>query len=259
MPVKLFIAGASARRWGNRYALPLIACARFAAIGDAGFDEGFVIRSPDGSSATATVCLRMRRPPRRAPTTWSRPRWRTARRFSAAATRSRERLMSSVAPPRRRARSSTRRAGATSAATSSSATASSPMSAWGAAPAAPDGARSSTAPATCSRPASSTCAPSSASPAPSIARRCRARARRRRRAASRRSCRMPDTNPLIDDPAIVDFVLRRARDTAIVNIRPAAALTKGLAGPRDDRDRPPAARPARSPSRTARARSPTPR
>lgn len=41
---------------------------------------------------------------------------------------------------------------------------------------------------------------------------------------------MPDTNPAIDDPAIVDFVLRRARDTAIVNIRPAAALTKGLEG-----------------------------
>jgi dihydroorotase len=41
---------------------------------------------------------------------------------------------------------------------------------------------------------------------------------------------MPDTNPVIDDPAIVDFVLRRARDTAIVNIRPAAALTKGLLG-----------------------------
>jgi dihydroorotase len=41
---------------------------------------------------------------------------------------------------------------------------------------------------------------------------------------------MPDTNPIIDDPAIVDFVRRRARDTAIVNIRPAAALTKGLAG-----------------------------
>jgi dihydroorotase len=41
---------------------------------------------------------------------------------------------------------------------------------------------------------------------------------------------MPDTNPAIDDPAIVDFVLRRARDTAIVDIRPAAAITKGLAG-----------------------------
>jgi dihydroorotase len=40
----------------------------------------------------------------------------------------------------------------------------------------------------------------------------------------------PDTNPAIDEPAIVDFVLRRARDTAIVNVRPMAALTKGLAG-----------------------------
>ena len=41
---------------------------------------------------------------------------------------------------------------------------------------------------------------------------------------------MPDTHPPIDDPAIVDFVLRRARDTAVVNIRIAAALTKGLEG-----------------------------
>jgi dihydroorotase len=41
---------------------------------------------------------------------------------------------------------------------------------------------------------------------------------------------MPETNPVLDDPAIVDFVLRRARDTALVHVRPAAALTKGLAG-----------------------------
>jgi dihydroorotase len=40
----------------------------------------------------------------------------------------------------------------------------------------------------------------------------------------------PDTNPVIDDPAIVDFVLRRARDTAIVHVLPMAALTKGLEG-----------------------------
>jgi dihydroorotase len=40
----------------------------------------------------------------------------------------------------------------------------------------------------------------------------------------------PDTDPVIDDPAIVDFVLRRARDTAIVHVQPMAALTKGLAG-----------------------------
>ncbi|QJP12924.1 dihydroorotase [Starkeya sp. ORNL1] len=40
----------------------------------------------------------------------------------------------------------------------------------------------------------------------------------------------PDTDPIIDDPAIVDFVKRRARDTAIVHVHPMAALTKGLAG-----------------------------
>jgi dihydroorotase len=40
----------------------------------------------------------------------------------------------------------------------------------------------------------------------------------------------PDTDPVIDDPAIVDFVLRRARDTAIVHVQPMGALTKGLAG-----------------------------
>ena len=40
----------------------------------------------------------------------------------------------------------------------------------------------------------------------------------------------PDTTPAIDDPAIVDFVLRRARDTAIVHVQPMAALTKGLEG-----------------------------
>ncbi len=40
----------------------------------------------------------------------------------------------------------------------------------------------------------------------------------------------PNTKPAIDNSATVDFVLRRARDTAIVNIHPMAALTKGLAG-----------------------------
>src|SRR5258705_6515722 len=40
----------------------------------------------------------------------------------------------------------------------------------------------------------------------------------------------PNTDPVIDDPAIVDFVLRRARDTAIVHVQPMGALTKGLAG-----------------------------
>src|SRR5215470_1252346 len=40
----------------------------------------------------------------------------------------------------------------------------------------------------------------------------------------------PETSPVIDDPAIVDFVLRRARDTSIVHVQPMAALTKGLRG-----------------------------
>ena len=41
---------------------------------------------------------------------------------------------------------------------------------------------------------------------------------------------MPDTDPVIDNVALVEFVLRTARDTAIVNIFPAAAITKGLEG-----------------------------
>ncbi len=41
---------------------------------------------------------------------------------------------------------------------------------------------------------------------------------------------MPDTNPVIDNVALVEFVLRTARDTASVNIFPAAAITKGLDG-----------------------------
>ncbi|EKF19565.1 dihydroorotase [Nitratireductor pacificus] len=41
---------------------------------------------------------------------------------------------------------------------------------------------------------------------------------------------MPDTTPVIDDVALVEFVLRTARDTAIVNIFPSAAITKGFVG-----------------------------
>src|SRR5205085_9791111 len=41
---------------------------------------------------------------------------------------------------------------------------------------------------------------------------------------------MPNTRPVIDDAAIVDFILRRARDTAIVRVAPMAALTKSLEG-----------------------------
>ncbi|MGL4439120.1 MAG: dihydroorotase, partial [Bosea sp. (in: a-proteobacteria)] len=42
-------------------------------------------------------------------------------------------------------------------------------------------------------------------------------------------CR-PDTDPVVDDPAIIDFIKRRARDKAVVNVRPSAALTKSLHG-----------------------------
>ncbi|MBN9028386.1 MAG: dihydroorotase [Rhizobiales bacterium 63-7] len=41
---------------------------------------------------------------------------------------------------------------------------------------------------------------------------------------------MPDTDPVIDDIALVEYVLKTARDKALVNVYPAAALTKGLAG-----------------------------
>lgn len=41
---------------------------------------------------------------------------------------------------------------------------------------------------------------------------------------------MPDTDPPIDDPALVDYVMRRARDVAAVRVKPMAALTRGLAG-----------------------------
>ena len=41
---------------------------------------------------------------------------------------------------------------------------------------------------------------------------------------------MPNTDPVIDDVALVDFILRRSRDTAIINVYPMAALTKGLHG-----------------------------
>lgn len=41
---------------------------------------------------------------------------------------------------------------------------------------------------------------------------------------------MPNTQPVIDDAAIVDFILRRARDTALVRVAPMAAITKGLGG-----------------------------
>jgi dihydroorotase len=41
---------------------------------------------------------------------------------------------------------------------------------------------------------------------------------------------MPDTDPVIDDIALVDFIARRARDEAEIRVWPSAALTKGLEG-----------------------------
>lgn len=41
---------------------------------------------------------------------------------------------------------------------------------------------------------------------------------------------MPDTLPVIDDGALVDYVVRRAKATCKVNVLPAAAITKGLNG-----------------------------
>jgi dihydroorotase len=42
----------------------------------------------------------------------------------------------------------------------------------------------------------------------------------------------PDTHPVVDDPSVVDFILRRARDIELVNVYPAGAATKGAQGQR---------------------------
>jgi len=42
----------------------------------------------------------------------------------------------------------------------------------------------------------------------------------------------PDTDPAVDDPSVVDFILRRARDVGLVHVYPAGAATKGLQGER---------------------------
>ncbi|WP_193336010.1 dihydroorotase [Devosia beringensis] len=41
---------------------------------------------------------------------------------------------------------------------------------------------------------------------------------------------MPDTTPVVDDGALVDFLIRRAKATSKVNVLPAGAITKGLNG-----------------------------
>ena len=42
----------------------------------------------------------------------------------------------------------------------------------------------------------------------------------------------PDTDPVVDEPSVVDFILRRARDIELVNVYPAGAATKGAQGQR---------------------------
>lgn len=42
----------------------------------------------------------------------------------------------------------------------------------------------------------------------------------------------PDTDPVVDEPSVVDFILRRARDIGLVHVYPAGAATKGLEGKR---------------------------
>ncbi|MCP1197885.1 dihydroorotase [Notoacmeibacter sp. MSK16QG-6] len=41
---------------------------------------------------------------------------------------------------------------------------------------------------------------------------------------------MPDTSPVMDEPSLVEYVLRTARATSLVRIHPAAAITRGLRG-----------------------------
>ncbi len=41
---------------------------------------------------------------------------------------------------------------------------------------------------------------------------------------------MPDTAPVIDQVALVDYIQRRSRDNAVVHVHTMAAMTKGLAG-----------------------------
>jgi len=41
---------------------------------------------------------------------------------------------------------------------------------------------------------------------------------------------MPNTDPVIDQIALIEFIARRARETSVVKIYPAAAITRGLGG-----------------------------
>ena len=81
-----------------------------------------------------------------------------------------------------------------------------------------------------SRPVSSTCRRSSASLARSTAKPSPPRRWRRSPAGVTTILATPNTSPAVDDPAVVDFVLRRARATGLARVLPMAALTKGREG-----------------------------
>lgn len=42
----------------------------------------------------------------------------------------------------------------------------------------------------------------------------------------------PDTDPVVDEPSVADFILRRARDIGLIHVYPAGAATKGCRGER---------------------------
>jgi dihydroorotase len=42
----------------------------------------------------------------------------------------------------------------------------------------------------------------------------------------------PDTDPVVDEPSVADFIMRRARDIHLVHVYPAGAATKGCRGER---------------------------
>lgn len=42
----------------------------------------------------------------------------------------------------------------------------------------------------------------------------------------------PDTDPVVDEPSVADFILRRARDIGLIHVYPAGAATKGCQGER---------------------------
>ena len=73
-------------------------------------------------------------------------------------------------------------------------------------------------------------ASSPASPAPSIARRLESASHAAAAGGVTSMIVMPNTDPVIDEPSLVDFILRRAAATASVRVLPMAALTKGLRG-----------------------------